>query len=121
MNLKLGFRTITVLPMPELDQERHVAWGDFCGAKSVIRVSPRVSPEEQGRILIHELLHACWWYAALPNKCREERVCEGLDRGLASLLQANPELFAVLHMALSGQRGIFDQVTAKPTKRRKAA
>lgn len=56
-----------------------------------IRVARGLSPLRERETVLHELLHACWEQAQLPNKY-EEKVVSRLHGPLFSLLRENPDV-----------------------------
>lgn len=109
MKLKVAHRDVEVIPMdPASCHDAVGLWWDHAGT---IVISPDRPPEDQARILIHELLHAIHSCFRLDSRERdEEGICGDFDAPLATVLRDNPSLLAVLHQALNQRKPI---VTAK--------
>lgn len=99
--VKVGHRTFAVVPLtPELE-ESHNCYGLCEFAEQKIHVSPRISTPEQARVLIHEVLHAAWDMARLPDNARgEERIISSLDIALTTIIADSPGLLLAIHSAL---------------------
>jgi hypothetical protein len=101
--------TIQVLPLSDGLSEKLDADGVYLEDKFTIMVRRRTSPAEQARILIHELLHACYDAGGWGDEGRDqEGICSILDRALAKVLVDNPHLFPILYLALHQETSIFN-------------
>ena len=101
MILKIGHRDISVIPMTPSESETLGAWGQWEPAHGLIRIAAHLAPTEQVRILLHEIIHACWNIYRLPKRVDEEMACERLDRALATVFRDNAEVLGVIHQGLS--------------------
>lgn len=99
MKLKIGYRTFRVIPAPPTADE--IRWGCFNPATQVIEVSQKLSAAEQGRTLIHELLHAAFDLSGLEND-DEEKIVGHLDRAVATIIRDNKGLAGAIERALRG-------------------
>lgn len=109
MHLKIGYRTFKVLP---LDTNREIEFdcdGEFRPAAGEISVNPKLAPEEQVQVFLHELLHACWWLSAIGEKVNEETAISGLAKALTTVLKDNPDLHFTLPCALAGRSPIVEE------------
>jgi len=108
-SLAIGHMTVVVAPMTDAQARKLEAEGVYIETKFLIMVRSRTSPAEQARVLIHELLHACYDAGGWGDEARDqEAVCGFLDRGLALVFQQNPSLLARLALALNHNIGIFE-------------
>ena len=98
LKLKIGHRKFRVVPFDTVDGP-NAGLIDF--EAQTISLAIDVSPEEQARVLIHELLHAAWEMAGAGKTLTEEAVCETLDGPLAAIFSDNPHIFGVLRLALN--------------------
>jgi hypothetical protein len=74
-----------------------------------ILIDPRLVPQEQARVLIHEILHGIHECFRLESKPRsEEQICGDFDVPLATVFRDNPTLFAKLHQALCNGKPIVE-------------
>ena len=67
-----------------------VAEIDF--GEMTISIGRNVSPSMAVDALIHEILHALWYFSAVPKKAREERAVSVLSSGLNSVFSSNQSL-----------------------------
>ena len=63
---------------------------DFKAQK--IQISKDVAPSLAGDVLIHEVMHVLWWFAAIGGKGSEERVVSLMASGLNQVISANEGL-----------------------------
>lgn len=107
MKVRIGHLSFDVLPLPPEMAEENEAWGLIDWTKGAIFVDPTRPPAAQAGLLLHEIMHGLWEFHDNPVKLTEEQVCRFVERGLSTVLQDNPWLFATLHQALSQGRPIF--------------
>lgn len=102
MNLKIGFMTVPVRPMEPTTPGDFLMDGVFRPGASRIDINPSIAPARQAEVLLHEVLHAAWFAAAIPEKPTEEVAVTGLARSLAQVIRDNPELLGALVAGLEG-------------------
>lgn len=59
-----------------------------------ILISKDVSPTLSVDVLLHEILHAVWWFGSLPDTASEEQSISVLSSGLNSIFASNPGIAA---------------------------
>ncbi len=107
-DLRIGHMTIHVLPMTDQLGRKLDAEGCYIEKNFTIFVRHRTSPAEQARILLHEILHACYDAGGWGDEARDqESICGLLDRALATLFLDNPHLLPIIAMALHHGTSIF--------------
>lgn len=107
LSIKIGHRSFRVLSMSRTMRSKTGFVGQIDFTNNTILLCPRECPEEQARILLHELLHGCYELAGSRHATLEEEdVAMMLDGPLTTILADNPHLFAVLHQALAQGRKI---------------
>jgi hypothetical protein len=106
-SFRLGHVDVQVFPMSDDMGALGNAFGCFIPERQVIYVQATLPPAEQARILIHEILHACWYSARGPETASEERACETLDMPIASILRNNPGIAEILIDGLINNLSIF--------------
>jgi len=120
VKLRIGHRWVSVEPITAASHDE--INGDWSADLNRIRIRSDIAPEEQAETLLHEVIHAFYSVYDLertgPKKRDQEEVCEALDGPLAAVFQANPELLAMLHLALEGRCGLFSPSKAPPAARR---
>lgn len=107
MKIKVGHRSYKVLPLPQQLRKRYHCSGLISFLEQTIHIQKLEQPNEQARLLIHELTHAI--FAGVGDrgkKLDEEQVCSMVDNGFAMIFQDNPELLGVLHQALNRGKAI---------------
>lgn len=104
MKLKVGHRDYTIRAM---DKDVALDGPDmgYCHKTSAkIEVSPLIPAQLQAEILLHEVLHALWDTAGLPERASEEEAVSRLTRGFCALMRDNPDFTAMVFMGLTGTR-----------------
>lgn len=104
MKARVGYLDVPIRPMPT-DFEHDVECSGYWSPNSCsIMVRTDLVPAEQARVVLHELLHACWFAYQLPDDCDEETVVGRLDRALTALVRDNAGLFKDLQAALNDSK-----------------
>ena len=106
-SFRLGHMDVQVFPMSDDMGALGNALGCFIPEKYAIYVQASLAPAEQSRVLLHEILHACWHSASGPESASEERVCTTLDIPLSSILRNNPGIAEILIDGLINNLSIF--------------
>ena len=110
LTLKIGHRTFTVVPL--IASTENVGMIDF--QAQTIALCYKISPQEQARVLIHELLHAAYdMTGSALDAMNEEDTCQALDGPLATIFADNPQLFGALRLALNHGLAIVGDTAAK--------
>lgn len=103
--LKIDHRNIEVKVLPPGYDD--TAAGLYEACNSAILIDARISPQEQARVLLHEILHAVWDIRNMPKNVTEELACGLLDGALATVIRDNPILLPMLGGALNYNRDIL--------------
>lgn len=103
--LKVDHRDIEVKVLPPGYDD--TAAGLYEACNSAILIDARISPQEQARVLLHEILHAVWDIRNMPKSVTEELACSLLDGALATVIRDNPILLTLLGDALNLNVGIL--------------
>jgi hypothetical protein len=56
-----------------------------------IYLSNRTAPAKQAETFLHEIVHALYWFYALPEKAEEEQVCKTIPSGINMIFFDNPD------------------------------
>ena len=106
LTLRLGLLNYPVKVLEQEDAyDKNWACIDFQNIE--IRVDPKRPPAHQASLLIHELIHACYWNSGNAGaEMSEEDVCVMLDRQLTLIFRDNPALFTVLAAALQRDKPV---------------
>lgn len=112
MKIKLGHMDLQVEPMSAYVKAETRSWGTFYAGDHTIRIDSELCPAEQGRVLIHELIHAVWHALNIPAEIKEEEACGMMDRGLSEIIRRNPTLLPRLQAALNGEQPIVGRARA---------
>jgi hypothetical protein len=67
----------------------------------VIRIREDIPHQIQAECIIHEVLHAAWEMADIPNKSDDEKAVTGLANVMSQVIRDNPDLVAYLQEALA--------------------
>lgn len=70
-------------------------WGTCDHSRAEIEISnPSVIPSNQMlvSVFVHELFHALWYHANLPDKPKEEAAVSGLEFALTTFIKNNPKV-----------------------------
>lgn len=79
-------------------------YGWFVKEDQAIYIDMEQPPDEQVRVLWHELIHAFFWAYNIPEEARdEEKMCDILETPLAALFRDNPHLGAAIAAAFAGK------------------
>jgi hypothetical protein len=74
-------------------KDRGDRWGDCDHEKQLIHVEPDLAADMQRRVVLHEILHACFQeFHDADRKLSPEEVCRGLEAALLCVLRDNPAL-----------------------------
>lgn len=80
-------------------------YGEINFRSKTLTLFPNNHPINDLDTLLHELLHAAWYYEKLPERPREESVVTALARGLAIILHDNPGLATLMENHLHNSSG----------------
>jgi hypothetical protein len=94
--LKIGPFIWRVIEMEELEvaQTNNIGYCD--PSELTIAVSPRIHPQRQGEVMLHELIHACFRTGDLnieDEKIDEEKIVSVLGIQMIQIMRDNPEVF----------------------------
>ena len=88
-------------------RDDNTAWGRHCVEDPTIKIDAGITPREQATILIHEVIHACYYAAGQDgDTLGEEAVATMLGRMLAGVFLVNPHLSAALHQGIHHGKAI---------------
>lgn len=108
-HLKIGYEIVRVGVQPEADPHE----GVYTPISGTIQVAPGMSARRTIAALLHEILHAVWDHAELPQgdaeigALVEEDVVSRLSNGLTQVLLDNPMLLDSLGQAAQNANGTF--------------
>lgn len=103
-SVRVGFRHYRIEPLPIAGPLAVNHARGACGYdEGIIQVDCAVDSEMQAQVLLHEILHACWRVAELPEES-EERVVSTITHQLAQVLQDNPKAVDWIIASLRGVR-----------------
>lgn len=76
------------------------AYGEFSSGRSVIKIDDSIKGRKRGEIILHEVLHGCFFHSALSeadiDRKHEELIAGALSRQLAGVFRDNPQLIKAL-------------------------
>lgn len=101
LTIRAGHRDFPVRPMLSHMSHDGGCDGLFKPYEGAIYVGSYLCPQEQARVLIHEVLHAAFSAFDLDREVTgEEAIVSALDGPLAAILRDNPKLLLALSGAL---------------------
>lgn len=71
-------------------------YGNFYAREALIKVREGLPAVEERDTLLHEILHAVWFFMDIGKPSNEEHVVRKMSNGLTAVLQDNPELHQYL-------------------------
>lgn len=77
-----------------LDEDDKPIYGEADLAESVIKLENKMDRSTAGEIIIHEAMHAAWYFMNLPDPCNEEDAVSCLARTVVMILQQNKKLIS---------------------------
>lgn len=90
--ISVGYRTYGVNPLEMADHEMTEKYGWCDKANNQIYVYTGSEPMVVADTLLHEILHAVWFYMGLDDKHDEEAVVNRLATGFTTVLYDNPDI-----------------------------
>jgi hypothetical protein len=101
-SIKVAYGHIDVVGLGPHDADEQGIDGSFSSRRHRIEIREDLPPAEQAKVLMHEIIHACFECFNLPHeKLDEERICLALDGPLTTVFTDNPWLIGVLHQAVT--------------------
>ncbi len=88
--IKIGIHDIIVAVASGLTLQGSRVYGYFDPDMHYIWLDAALQESHAQEILIHEILHACWWYSQLGAKADEETAVSHLAPALSAVLVFNP-------------------------------
>lgn len=90
--ISVGYRTYGVNPLETADHEMTEKYGWCDKVNNQIYIYTNSEPMVVADTLVHEVLHAVWFYMGLDDKHDEEAVVNRLATGLSTVMYDNPDL-----------------------------
>jgi hypothetical protein len=104
-SVRIGPHVYTIREMSEVDYLKSGFMGSHLASQLEIEIYPKQPFRVKGEVLLHEILHGCYFMAGLrhdgpPN---EERTVDGLGLQLFGVLRDNPDVLAYIVAASKAQ------------------
>lgn len=98
--IRIGYKDYQVIPVKIQHPDLSEAFGlcDNVGAKIFVRTD--MAPEMVADTLLHEIMHAVWYYMGLDDRELEENAINRLSSGLICAMIDNPDLLKYLTKTL---------------------
>lgn len=90
--ISVGYRTYGVNPLEMADHEMTEKYGWCDKVNNQIYIYTNSEPMVVADTLLHEILHAVWFYMGLDDKHDEEAIVNRLATGFTTVLYDNPEI-----------------------------
>ncbi len=87
--LKIGALIYELLIVPKGTLKD--CWGECNNHNQNITLERGRRRDRTINVVIHEVLHACWDTAGLPDRCSEERAVTALANSLQQIIRDNPK------------------------------
>lgn len=89
----MGHLRVPIRPLRESPiKPRGPVYGMFLGATTTAYIHDGLAPALEADTTLHELLHAAWSVAGLPDKATEEQAINSLTPIILCILRDNPDL-----------------------------
>src|SRR5580704_17180888 len=98
-SIKVGHRRFEVVSWDAKAAAAEDAFGDCRQEPPIIRIAKGRTPADRAEVMIHEILHLCWY--GLPDKPEEESAVNYMGINLAQIYADNPDLIAWLSHCLA--------------------
>lgn len=105
--LKLGHLDYEVKVEPDLHHEDGSKVLGYCNRTNsqVIAVDSSLKGSRRAEVLLHEVLHACWYFGCLGKESEEERAVDVLASTLVTVARDNPWFLPELQRMAEGKPG----------------
>jgi hypothetical protein len=100
-SVKIGYRSYEIKHWDMLEANNCDAWGMCDNTNAIIWVCTDLQPRVVVDTLLHEIMHAIWYYMGLDEKHGEEPVVHRLGTGLTQVFCDNPTLVRWIDSAVS--------------------
>lgn len=99
--IRVGYRDYAVQHWHSLDAQAHRRLGESDHFTLVIRIHEGLSPPVAAEVLLHEVLHCCWWSGDIHDADDEERTVTVAATQLSQVWRDNPKFVAFMSAALA--------------------
>lgn len=100
--IKVGFFIFKLEGWAAAQAAANRRYGEFSSLEETIRLATAMStPRKLAMTLLHEVLHAAWWFMDVQDEYKEEPTVSQLGAGLTLLFCDNPWLLPWLAEALA--------------------
>lgn len=108
-SLKVGHHQYSVevhpnLHAPDGDRVKVLGFCDRYGNEQRILLDSKLTGARKAEVLLHEVLHAGWYYGCLGETCEEERAVDVLASVLLTIARDNPWFLPTLDKLSQGKR-----------------
>lgn len=104
ISLKIGHRDYTVELHPTIPETDGVKLIGQCrNNDGKILLDASLTGSRKAEILLHEVLHACWYFGCLGEECEEERAVDVLASCLVMIQRDNPWFLPALTKLTAGK------------------
>lgn len=100
-SIRVGYRDYAVLDWNAMEASSARRLGEADHHALIIRVRADLPRQVAAEVLLHEILHCCFWSGAIEHRDHEERIVLTLGNQLSQVWRDNPEFVAFMSEALS--------------------
>ena len=99
--IRVGYRDFTVEAWAKAVAEAKQRLGECDGTDGVIRVKVELQPQLEAEVLLHEVLHACYYSGCLDPAADEEKMVNILGNQFTQVWRDNPDFVAFMSESLN--------------------
>ena len=103
-SVRVGYRDYSILEWSSIDASSARRLGEADHHALVIRVRTDLPRQLIAEVLLHEVLHCCFWSGAIEHRDTEERIVLTLGNQLAQVWRDNPAFVTFMSDHLSPPR-----------------
>ena len=98
--IRVGYRDYAVVAWDALEAQASCRLGESDHYALIIRVHAGLKPQVAAEVLLHEIMHCCWWAGDIHADDGEERTVTVLATQLTQVWRDNPGFVAFMAGAL---------------------
>lgn len=93
--LKLGYKTFNIIKEKEIIRLPNELLGEISYMEEVIRISNKISQNEQNQTFMHEMIHGLLDKIGYNEMAVDEKFVDRLATGLYEVIKDNPQIFTM--------------------------
>jgi hypothetical protein len=99
-SIRVGYRDYRVLQWQSLEAQASRRLGESDHLALLIRLHEGLQPTVAAEVLLHEVLHCCWYIGDLRDADDEERTVSVMANQMTQVWRDNPDFVAFMSQAL---------------------